>query len=109
VSTIINFKIHIATCYVTASICVNVVSVTILQTFSCHDVGSGSQDDGAEEYMTADYSVSCDSGRYTFAFWWAVAMVLVYPIGAALVNDALMYVLDTLIVCGILSIKYTLC
>jgi hypothetical protein len=54
------------------------VSVTIFQTFSCHDVGS---QDEKEEYMTADYSVSCASERYSFAFWWAVAMVFVYPIG----------------------------
>jgi len=52
--------------------------VTIFQTFSCHDVGS---QDEEEEYMTADYSVSCASERYAFAFWWAVAMVFVYPIG----------------------------
>ena len=31
--------------------------------------------------MTADYSVSCTSERYSFAFWWAVAMVFVYPLG----------------------------
>ena len=55
-----------------------VVSVKIFQTFSCHDVGS---QDEKEEYMTADYSVSCDSERYSFAFWWAVAMVFVYPLG----------------------------
>ena len=54
------------------------VSVAIFQTFSCHDVGS---QDEPEEYMTADYSVSCGSGRYTFAFWWAVAMICVYPLG----------------------------
>ena len=54
------------------------VSVLIFQTFSCHDVGSH---DEKEEYMTADYSVSCDSERYSFAFWWAVVMVFVYPLG----------------------------
>ena len=58
--------------------CIHSVSVTIFQTFSCHDVGS---QDEKEEYMTADYSVSCASERYMFAFWWAVAMVFVYPIG----------------------------
>ena len=58
--------------------CVYSVSVTIFQTFSCHDVGSH---DEKEEYMTADYSVSCASERYSFAFWWAVAMVFVYPLG----------------------------
>ena len=55
-----------------------VVSVTIFQTFSCHDVGP---QDETEEYMAADYSVSCASERYAFAMWWAVAMLFVYPIG----------------------------
>ena len=54
------------------------VSVTIFQTFSCHDVGS---QDEKEEYMTADYSVSCASERYSFAIGWAIAMIFVYPIG----------------------------
>jgi hypothetical protein len=62
--------------------CIHSVSVTIFQTFSCHDVGS---QDEEEEYMTADYSVSCASERYSFAFWWAVAMVFVYPIGRQVV------------------------
>ena len=56
---------------------VYVVSVTIFQTFPCQDVGS----DEKEEYMVADYSVNCASSRYAFAFWWAVAMVFVYPLG----------------------------
>jgi hypothetical protein len=55
------------------------VSVTIFQTFSCHDVGS--QQDQEQAFMAADYSVSCDSERYSFAFWWAFAMIFVYPIG----------------------------
>lgn len=54
------------------------MSVLIFQTFSCHDVGSH---ENADAYMVADHRVSCDSERYTFAFWWAVAMVLVYPVG----------------------------
>jgi kynureninase len=56
----------------------HIVSVMIFQTFSCHDVGAIDQD---MSYMTADYSVSCASDRYAFAFWWAFAMVFVYPIG----------------------------
>lgn len=51
----------------------------IFQTFSCHDVGSS--DDQNSSFMTADYSVSCSSSRYTFVFWWAFVMVFVYPIG----------------------------
>jgi hypothetical protein len=54
------------------------VSVTIFQVFSCHNVGSHDQEDS---YMAADHRVSCDSERYLFAFWWAIAMVFVYPVG----------------------------
>ena len=54
------------------------VSVTIFQTFSCHDVGAQGE---KEEYMTADYSVSCASERYLFAVYWAGAMIFVYPLG----------------------------
>jgi hypothetical protein len=69
-------------CFTSSGYSFNSVSVTIFQTFSCHDVGS---QDEEEEYMTADYSVSCASERYSFAFWWAVAMVFVYPIGRQVV------------------------
>ena len=55
------------------------VSVTIFQTFSCQNVGS--YDSEEDEYMKADYSISCDSERYDFAYWWAVAMTFVYPLG----------------------------
>jgi hypothetical protein len=61
----------------------HIVSVMIFQTFSCHDVGAIDQD---MSYMTADYSVSCASDRYAFAFWWAFAMVFVYPIGEPLMR-----------------------
>lgn len=54
------------------------MSVTIFQVFSCHNVGSHDQEDS---YMAADHRVSCDSERYLFAFWWAIAMVFVYPVG----------------------------
>lgn len=49
------------------------VSVVIFNTFSCHDVGGSFETD--DVYMSADYSVSCHSSRYTFAYWWALLMV----------------------------------
>jgi hypothetical protein len=36
---------------------------------------------GPDTYMTADYTVSCNSSEYRFGFIWACVMVLVYPIG----------------------------
>ena len=50
------------------------VSIVIFNTFSCQDVGSD-ESSSDDIYMTADYSVSCSSNRYTFAYWWAIMMV----------------------------------
>lgn len=53
----------------------------IFQTFSCHDVGGGTGSDHDDLFMSVDYSVSCSSARYNFAFWWAFVMVFIYPLG----------------------------
>jgi hypothetical protein len=34
--------------------------------------------------MRADYSISCESERYAFGYYWSVVMILVYPIGCPL-------------------------
>jgi hypothetical protein len=36
---------------------------------------------GPDIYMRADYSISCESERYEFGYYWALAMIFVYPIG----------------------------
>jgi hypothetical protein len=41
--------------------------------------------------MTADYSVSCTSSRYHFAFIWALVMVFVYPLGCPLLYFHLLH------------------
>ena len=51
------------------------VSIVIFNTFSCQDVGADDSSSSENTYMTADYSVSCSTQRYTFAFWWALTMV----------------------------------
>jgi len=64
------------------------VSVLIFQTFSCHNVGSEDEED---MYMTSDYRVSCDSKRYKYAFWWAISMVFVYPVGIPFLYFCILY------------------
>jgi hypothetical protein len=53
----------------------------IFQVFSCQDVDPEDDVSGDDEYMTIDYSVSCSSSKYHFGFAWAIASILVYPIG----------------------------
>jgi len=56
-------------------------SVQIFQTFSCQDVDPDDVDSGDDRYMTVDYSVSCSSSKYELGFVWAIASILVYPVG----------------------------
>ena len=67
-------------CLVFMSIVLPGISSIIFATFSCTDVDSETAD-GSEVYMTVDYSISCYSDRYYFAFSWALVMAAVYPIG----------------------------
>jgi hypothetical protein len=53
----------------------------IFQVFSCQDVDPDNDVSGDDEYMTIDYSVSCSSSKYHFGFVWAIASILVYPVG----------------------------
>lgn len=34
--------------------------------------------------MRADYSISCESKRYIFGYYWAIGMIFIYPIGCPL-------------------------
>jgi hypothetical protein len=47
----------------------------------CEDVDPEDVQPGSDLYMTADYSIACDSERYLFARTYASCMVVVYPIG----------------------------
>lgn len=66
-------------------------STIIFSVFPCHDIDPDSQVSGDNSYMTADYSVSCESDRYYFALVWAVLMILVYPIGVPVLFACLLY------------------
>jgi hypothetical protein len=67
-------------------------SSTIFQTFSCTDVDPDDVDSQSDDhYMTADYSVSCESDRYRFGLIYAVCAVLVYPIGVPALYLRLLY------------------
>ena len=53
--------------------------MTIFKTFSCVTFYDG--EGGAESFLQEDMAISCDGLRYQFAYSYAVAMVLIFPIG----------------------------
>ena len=55
------------------------MSSTIFRTFSCESFDNG-------RFMREDYSIKCDSTKYTaFVRPYAIAMMIIYPIGVPLV------------------------
>jgi len=68
-----------------------ITSTVIFSTFSCDNVDPNSVETGDDRFMTADYSMSCQSSRYHSAYYWAVAMIFVYPIGVPLIFFILLY------------------
>lgn len=63
-------------------------STIIFRCFNCTNVSSDSDTD---TYLLADLSMSCQSDRYLFAWRWAIAMVVIYPIGVPLMYFCLLY------------------
>ena len=57
------------------------VSATIFGTFNCVNVDPSGQLPGTPKYMSNDYSIACNSSRYTFGLVWACVGILVYPVG----------------------------
>lgn len=57
------------------------LSATIFQTFSCVDIDSENVAGGDDWYLRADYSVSCETSRYSVAVVVASIAVIVYPVG----------------------------
>jgi hypothetical protein len=51
------------------------VTTAIFQAFPCDNF-----DDGTS-YLRADYSISCDSGMYGLMVWYAVIMLVLFPVG----------------------------
>ena len=38
----------------------------------------------AQAFLAKDYSVSCNSDRYLAFRWYAIAMIMVYPVGESI-------------------------
>ena len=55
------------------------VSQTIFQVFSCD-----SDFDDGQSFLRLDYSIKCQGPTYNFFFYYAIAMIFVYPIGVPL-------------------------
>ncbi|CAM9331267.1 unnamed protein product [Discosporangium mesarthrocarpum] len=51
------------------------LSLQVLQTFQCQDF-----DDGTS-FLKTDYSISCNSQSYEIMKWYAVVMLVVFPVG----------------------------
>ncbi|KAG5192406.1 hypothetical protein JKP88DRAFT_284355 [Tribonema minus] len=58
----------------------------IFQTFACASV-----EELDESYLRADYSIRCYDRRYWPYFAYAMAMILVYPVGVPALNAVLLY------------------
>lgn len=67
------------------------IATTLFRSFSCEDVDPGNVEGGSDRYMTADYSISCDSERYRLAQIYASVMIAVYTVGVPLYFFYLLY------------------
>ena len=67
-------------------------SSTIFQTFSCKNVDPDDVESEADDrYMSADYSISCETNRYKFGLAYAICALFVYPIGVPTLYFVLLY------------------
>jgi hypothetical protein len=67
------------------------VTTKIFQTFQCRDVDPDNEDDDTYDYyMTQDMSISCQTKRYQNACYYAMFMILIYPIGVPCLDLALL-------------------
>jgi hypothetical protein len=62
------------------------VSTVVFQTFACEYF-----EDTKQNWLRADYSVSCDTDTHTAYERYAIAMVIVYPIGILLLYTVLLW------------------
>jgi hypothetical protein len=65
------------------------LTVAIFQTFICQNIDPGSSN--GDYYLTADYSLNCNSPTVKFARVWAGFMIVIYPIGITLLYFCLLY------------------
>jgi hypothetical protein len=59
--------------------------------FPCQNVDPDEATAGDDEYLRADYSISCSSDRYYVGCAYAIAMIFVYPIGVPVFYFWLLY------------------
>lgn len=69
------------------------ISVTILNTFVCHNYDASNEDPLNEKHLLllSDLTVDCNSSSYAFWFIWAVVMTIIYPIGLPVLYTFLLY------------------
>lgn len=67
------------------------LAATIFKTFSCKNIDPDNVSAGDDLYLRADYSISCESSRYNFAFAWAVLMIFLYVMGIPVFYSYLLY------------------
>ena len=73
------------------------LAATIFETFGCQHVDPDDVHDGDDLYLRADYSVSCHSSRYYFAYVWAIITIFVYVLGIPAFYGYLLYTSRNLI------------
>ena len=67
------------------------VSSILFRFLECQNVDPDGVVLGSQRYMTADYSVSCDSDRRYFGLVWSIIMIFVYPVGIPAMYFTLLY------------------
>jgi len=65
------------------------VSTVLFNYFKCRSFPEAAG--GEKRYLYKDYSVDCDSSRYKTLVWYAIAMVLIYPVGIPLLYVSLLF------------------
>jgi hypothetical protein len=68
------------------------LTVAIFQTFICQNIDPGNvTSSNGDYYLTADYSLNCNSPTVKFARVWAGFMIVIYPIGITLLYFWLLF------------------
>ena len=62
------------------------ISTKTITFFACETF-----DDNYGRFMVADYSISCDSEKYQYFFYYALLCILIYPIGVPLFYITILY------------------
>ena len=67
-------------------------TTTIFGAFTCQSIDPDNVMPGTPQYLRNDLSISCSSSRYYLGFYWAIAMILVYPIGITCMYGYVLYI-----------------